>query len=196
MPVTPPLPLGHVLTTQRLRLEPCHSDHLPGLQALNADPVVMRYITGRAETPAETPAETAAMIERVQARRAKWGYSWWSFIERDAGELIGAGCIQNLRRGGTEPDPDCPLEIGWRLRQDRWHRGLAIEAARAMAAFAFDVLEAPTLYAVCDPDNSASLAVMAKLGMRKRGIEQWYERPLATCEITAAEWRGRHPAGG
>jgi RimJ/RimL family protein N-acetyltransferase len=181
-------PIGQVLTTPRLRLEPCHPEHFGGLQALNADPVVMRYITGRPETP----RETAAMIERVQARWAKWGYSWFSFIERDSGEVIGAGCIQNLRRSGTEPDANCPLEIGWRLRQDRWHRGLAIEAAEAMATFAFDTLGAPTLYAVCDPDNPASLGVMRRLGMRERGLEHWYERPLTTCEITAAEWRARH----
>jgi len=181
------MPIGHVLTTQRLRLEPCHPGHLAALQVLNGDPAVMQYITGRPETP----EETAGMIERVQARWVQWGYSWWSFIERDSGQLIGAGCIQNLRRSGTEPDAACPVEIGWRLRPDRWHRGLASEAARAMAAFAFDTVEVDTLYAVCDPDNKASLAVMLRLGMRERGVEQWYERPVTTCEITAAEWRAR-----
>ena len=189
VPSAPPAPIGQVLTTQRLRLEPCHPDHFDGLQAMNADPVVMQYITGRAETP----EETLQMIARGQARWAKWGYSWWSFIERDSGEVVGAGCIQNLRHSGSEPDAACPLEIGWRLRQDRWHRGLAIEAAVAMAAFAFDTLKAPTLYAVCDPGNPASLAVMRRLGMRERGLERWYERPLTTCEITAVEWRARHP---
>jgi hypothetical protein len=38
-PVTPPI--GQVLTTPRMWLEPCRSDHFDGLQALNADPVVM-----------------------------------------------------------------------------------------------------------------------------------------------------------
>jgi RimJ/RimL family protein N-acetyltransferase len=186
------MPIGHLLTTPRLRLEPCHPDHLEGLQVLNADPLVMQYISGRPETP----EETAAMIERVQARWQKWGYSWWTFIERDSGEVIGAGCIQNLRRSGSEPDAACPIEIGWRLRPDRWHRGLASEAASAMAAFAFDTLGAPTLYAVCDPENPASLAVMRRLGMRERGVEEWYERPVTTCEITAAEWRARQPSSG
>ena len=181
------MPIGQVLTTPRLRLEPCHPNHLAGLQALNADPVVMRYITGRAETP----EETRGMIERVQAHWAKWGCSWWSFIERESEQIIGAGCIQHLRRSGAEPDTACPHEIGWRLRQDRWHRGLAGEAAVAMAGFAFDSLKAPTLYAVCDPENDASFAVMKRLGMKLRGIEEWYERPLTTCEITAAAWHAR-----
>src|SRR6218665_282462 len=34
-----------VLTTARLRLEPCEDRHLAGLHAMNSDPAVMRYIT-------------------------------------------------------------------------------------------------------------------------------------------------------
>ena len=175
----------HELTTERLRLVPCDHAHLSGLSALNSDPEVMRYITGRGETP----EETRAVIERVRARWVKWGYSWWTMIARASDEIVGIGCIQNLRKSGTEPDPECPFEIGWRVRRDRWRRGFAIEAARAMAEFAFTELGAPTLYAVCDPQNAASIAVMRKLGMHCRGIEEWYARRVLTYEITAATWR-------
>ncbi len=179
------------LTTARLRLVPCNDEHLEGLNALNSDPAVMRYLTGRAETL----AETRAMIERVQARWAKWGYSWWTFIERQSGEIVGAGAIQNLRKAGDEPDPICPLEIGWRVRRDRWRRGRVGEAGVAMAEFAFVRLGAETLYAVSHPDNSASIAVMIKLGMHYRGLEDWYARNVATYELTAQAWRAARRAG-
>ena len=117
-----------VLTTERLLLEPINPAHYEGLRALNSDPVVMRYITGAAETP----EETRAVIERVQGRWRQFGYSWWSFLDRESGELVGAGCIQHLGH-----DPANPYEIGWRLRQDQWGKGYAIEAARRMARFAF-----------------------------------------------------------
>jgi RimJ/RimL family protein N-acetyltransferase len=176
---------GHqegVLTTRRLRLEPCAPEHLSGLHTLNADPQVMRYITGQPETL----EQTRAMIERVQARWAEFGYSWWSFVERATGEVIGAGCIQNLRRGDAAvPDPSCPLEIGWRLRPERWHQGLASEAARAMSAFAFDELKAAQLLAVCHPDNAASASVMRRLGMEFLGLDTWYGRTLATYRLAA-----------
>ena len=172
------------LMTERLHLVPCNEAHLDGLSAMNSDPEVMRYITGRAETR----SETHLMIERVKERWAKWGYSWWTVLERQSGEIIGAGCIQNLRRDGSEPDPSCPLEIGWRLRRDKWHRGFAIEAARAMANFGFTRLRTETLYAVCHPANSASIGVMAKLGMHYRGLEDWYSQKLATYGIAADEW--------
>ncbi len=172
------------LHTERLHLFPFSDEHLDGLSAMNSDPEVMRYITGRAQTR----EETQWMIERVKERWERWGYSWWTLIERSSGEIVGAGCIQNLRRVGTEPDPECPLEIGWRLRRDRWGRGFASESARAMAEYAFTRLRAEVLYAVCDPDNFASARVMVKLGMRYRGLEDWYARKVAAYAITAQEW--------
>jgi RimJ/RimL family protein N-acetyltransferase len=180
------------LTTARLTLVPFADEHVDGLHALNADPEVMRYISGRAETR----DETVAMVERVRQRWLRCGYSWWSFIARDSGQIVGAGAIQNLRRASTpEPDPDCPLEIGWRLRRDHWHRGLATEAARAMAGFAFDTLHAEMLLAVCEPANTASAAVMQRLGMRDGGLQTWYGRRLSTYELPAAEWRSARRDG-
>jgi RimJ/RimL family protein N-acetyltransferase len=177
-----------ILTTARLRLEPFDLAHLDGLHEMNSDPEVMRYISGRPETR----EETVAVIERVQARWREFGYSWWSFLDRISGQVVGGGCIQNLRRTDTPlPDRTCPLEIGWRLRRDRWHQGLASEAAVAMADFAFGMLTAPELYAVCDPGNAASAAVMRRLGMDELGIDTWYGRSLSTYRVTAEQWGSR-----
>lgn len=173
------------LSTERLRLVPCIDAHLDGLHAINSDVEVMRYLGGRTETR----AQTQLMIERVKERWVRLGYSWWSFIERQSGEIVGAGEVQNLRRGESEPEPDCPLEIGWRVRRDRWGQGIAPEAARAMAAFAFERVGADVLYAVCEPDNAASIAVMVKLGMTPRGLECWYARTLMTYEMTLQQWQ-------
>jgi RimJ/RimL family protein N-acetyltransferase len=170
-----------VLATARLRLEPICPDHYAGLRVLNADPLVQRYISGKPETP----GETAAMIERVQGRWETFGYSWWSFIEQETGELVGAGCIQHL---GHDPEND--YEIGWRLRPDRWGRGYALEAARRMAAFAFDDLDAPLLAAICHPENADSAKVMQRLGMRYRGQEVWHAQAVSVYDISAAAWAG------
>ena len=180
-----------ILITTRLRLEPFDDAHVDGLNAINSDLEVMRFLSGRAETR----DETLAVVERVKARWAEYGFSWWTFIELTSGEIVGAGCIQHLRKSGSAPDPTCPLEVGWRLRRDRWRQGLATEAAVAMTDFAFQTLRTNVLYAVCRPENTASASVMKRLGMRHRGIETWYDVEMTTYEITANEWRQRsaHP---
>lgn len=168
-----------ILTTARLRLEPITDAHFDGLHAMNSDPAVMRYITGAPETP----EETQAAIERIKARWADTGYSWWAFIEQSSGALIGAGAIQHLGRERANP-----LEAAWRLRQDKWGQGFASEAARAMAAFAFDTLRGDLLCAVCDPENTGSARVMERLGMRYKAPETWYERTVSVYQITREQW--------
>lgn len=174
-----------VLTTTRLRLEPMSDAHLDGLFAMNSDPAVMRYITGQPETR----EQTQAMIERVKARWVKQGFSWWSMFERETGQLIGAGGVQHLGW-----DPANPLELGWRLRQDRWGQGFASEAAQCMAQYAFEALEGELVCAICWPENRASARVMEKLGMRYKGQETWHERDSAVYQITRAEWYARRAA--
>ena len=174
-----------ILTTARLSLVPFTDDHVDGLNVLNSDPEVMRYISGRPETR----DETVAAVEQVKRRWIEFGYSWWSFIDRDSSEIVGAGALQNLRRDATTaPDPACPLEVGWRLRRDCWHWGLATEAARAIVGFAFDTIRAEELYAVCNPDNVASASVMKRLGMQNCGLQTWYGKSLATYQTNAHQY--------
>jgi ribosomal-protein-alanine N-acetyltransferase len=57
-----------------------------------------------------------------------------------------------------------------------------------MTAFAFERLRAEVLYAVCHPENKASVAVMSRLGMQYRGLEDWYAQKVTTYEITSRSW--------
>lgn len=168
-----------VLTTSRLRLEPINDAHFEGLFALNSDPGVMRFITGKPDTR----EDTHAMMERIASRRIEFGHSWLAFIELATGELIGAGAVQYLAR-----DRNNPLELAWRLRPDKWRQGFASEAAHALVGFGFDTLGADKLCAVCHPENRNSSRVMERLGMHYKGDEIWYDMNTAVYEITRAEW--------
>ena len=98
----------------------------------------------------------------------------------------GAGCVQHI-----ENDPSQPLELGWRLRPDHWGQGIATEAARAMAEFAFATLGAPCLHGVVNPDTMASIRVLQRLGMRNLGLERHYGR---MCAIWRLDRPGPQPA--
>ncbi|MBB5205367.1 RimJ/RimL family protein N-acetyltransferase [Inhella inkyongensis] len=168
-----------VLETPRLRLEPFAPAHLQALNAMNGLPEVYRYLSGSPETL----QQTQTVIERVQARWQQWGCSWWSLMARDTNELVGAGCVQYLGQ-----DPANPLELGWRLHPKAWGRGLASEAARHMADWAFDHFERDALCAVCHPDNQASRAVMQRLGMHYIGEQAWYDISCAVYELRRSDW--------
>jgi RimJ/RimL family protein N-acetyltransferase len=174
-----------ILETPRLRLVPITDDHLDGLHAMNSEPEVMRYLTGRPETR----EETQAMIGRVKARWAEWGFSWFSLFDKASGDLVGAAGVQYLGLDSANPH-----EIGWRLRRDSWGKGLASEAAQRIAAFTFEDLQAPLMCSVCHPENKPSARVMERLGMRYTGQETWYDMTTSRYDITRSEWLARAAA--
>lgn len=181
-----------ILHTERLRLEPFDDHHLDGLNAMNRLPEVMRFVGGETETP----EQTARVIARVKRCWAAWGTSWWALVERNSQRVAGAGCVQYLRREAAPPEDlqgltANPLEIGWRLHPDFWRQGLASEAARCMADFAFTRFAPAELLAVRHPDNDDSGRVMDRLGMRWRGLEPWYGTTVAVHVLTRAAWQHR-----
>ncbi len=66
-------------------------------------------------------------------------------------------------------------EIGYILNQTYSKKGYATEAAAAMVEFAFETLELEKVTASCDARNTASEAVMKRLGMKKEGVSRHHE---------------------
>lgn len=94
------------------------------------------------------------------------------------GEVIGAcgfapllgpfARIPGLGRAGGSPDTAYLPEVGlyWAVSPEYQRHGYATEAARALVAYAFCVLNVGRILATTTYDNRASIAVMRKLGMR------------------------------
>jgi ribosomal-protein-alanine N-acetyltransferase len=149
------MPLQLPLHTERLIIRPFVMADRAAMQPIYDDPEVMRHITGTTGDP----SEWVASYIREQRRR---GYTFWALEERDTGEVIG--------EAGLAPYEGGPhLELGYLLRRDRWGRGLATEAARAVLDAAFDGLGATQVVAIVDFGNDASLNVARKIGFVRHG---------------------------
>lgn len=66
-------------------------------------------------------------------------------------------------------------EIGYVLNGKYMKKGYATEAAKALLKFAFETLELEKVTATCDARNTASEAVMKRLGMQKEGHSRHHE---------------------
>lgn len=158
---------GAVLDTARLRLRPFRREDAPALAAIRSDPLVMRFMPG-GEAGAE-PERAAVAAERLCSAWAEaWttpgGYAPWAVEWRGAAEgLLGHIGLRVLPEMGGE------TEVLWLLRRDHWGGGLATEGARAAVAFGLGALGLARIVAYAVPENTASLAVMRRLGMRADG---------------------------
>jgi RimJ/RimL family protein N-acetyltransferase len=149
--------------TERLLLRPWRpAEDLDALAALNADPVVMRWVTPNRPLRRE---ETADFLDRAIRHWDEHGFGLWALVPRlDPG----VGCIgfAGLAIPSFLPAVLPAVEVGWRLNSAWWGRGLATEAARASVEFGFDRLGLRSIVSIVDARNERSLRVTEKLGMR------------------------------
>jgi [ribosomal protein S5]-alanine N-acetyltransferase len=146
--------VNHILTTERLVLRPVTAGDHAALLAHWAAPDVRRFLFDGAELSA---AEISEAIENSARDFATAGYGVWLIRAKDRPDLVGTA--------GLRPLEDLGLEIFYSLAPASWGNGYATEASRAVLAHALGPLGLPEVLAEVDEGNTASIAVIERLGM-------------------------------
>jgi RimJ/RimL family protein N-acetyltransferase len=149
-----------VVETQRLQLRRWRAEDAEPFATLNADTEVMRHIGAGGIL---CRAESDGLLARFEREWEDQGFSLWAIEDAD-----GFCGFCGLTVPAFLPEVLPAVEVGWRLRADRWGRGYATEAARAAIAWGFAQLDLGEVLAIVHPDNARSLRVAAKLGMTAR----------------------------
>jgi RimJ/RimL family protein N-acetyltransferase len=148
--------------TLRLVVRPWKADDLAGLQDMDTNPEVMRYIS---DGSVSTLEQVEGTLTRLMQPPPRPGLGLLAIEERATGAFLGwAG----LSRPQFLPSVMPAVEAGWRLRRCAWGHGFATEAARAAMASLLPDLdlteEGGALVSIRHVDNIASGRVMTKLG--------------------------------
>lgn len=160
-----------ILTTARLTFRPFTHDDLPLFAELHRDPEVGRYMGG-----VWGDDEIAGRLAQFVAEHAERGHSKWC-VHTTGGVFVG-------RAGVSLWQPTGELELGYAFRPEFWGQGLATEAARAVAEWAFANLSADHLIAFTDPQNFGSQRVLERIGMKRLADRNMgYEVPSAYFEM-------------
>jgi [ribosomal protein S5]-alanine N-acetyltransferase len=146
--------VDHVLRTERLILRPVTAEDHAVLRAHWAGPDVRRFLFDGATLSA---AEITEVIKDSARDFGRAGYGLWLVHETDRTDLVGTA--------GLRPLEDLGLEIFYSLAPGSWGRGYATEAARAVLDYALGPLGLPEVLAEVDEGNTASVAVIERLGM-------------------------------
>ena len=146
--------VDHVLYTDRLVLRPVTAEDHAALLAHWAAPDVRRFLFDGAALSA---AEITEAIQDSTRDFGRAGYGLWLVHENGRTDLAGTA--------GLRPLEDLGLEIFYSLAPGSWGNGYATEAARAVLDHALGPLGLPEVLAEVDEGNTASIAVIERLGM-------------------------------
>jgi RimJ/RimL family protein N-acetyltransferase len=177
-----------VLTTPRLILRQIGEDDLDPHMTLLNTPAVMEHLGG-----VQPRAVIAAKHQASRDSFAAHGFGFMLMVERETGEIVGHCGLRRVAHP-LAPNPD-DFEIGWLVREDRWRRGYAHEAMRAVIDWGFAVHRADRLVALTCQPNAGSWRLMEKLGMKRRAELDFTDpsdpEPIIQYAITRAAWESQ-----
>ncbi len=148
-------PHDYFLTTERLGFRCWSNADLASAISLWGDPKVTALIGG----PLSPKQGEERLHKEIDCMKANHVQYWPIFLLSNGAH---AGCA-GLRPYRIE---ERIYELGFHLRPERWGRGLAEEAARALIDFAFETIGANALFAGHHPENHDSHRILSKLGFR------------------------------
>ena len=163
-----------ILQTPRLTLRHLELGDLDELCRLYSDPEVRRYIPEGVLTRAQTRAE---LDWHLHGHPDTPEIGLWATIERSGGAFIGrCGLLPWTLEGHAE------IEVAYMITRSHWGRGLATEAAAAIAAHAFTNLHLARVISSVMPGNTASERVATKIGM---SFEREFVDELGPAQVYA-----------
>lgn len=147
------------IESARLRLRRFQEDDLAPFIAYRNDPDVARYQSWEGVTEAEA---VAFVREQQTAPVGAPGEGLQIAIERrDNGRMIG-DCFFKMMEDDLRQ-----AEIGYTLARDAQRQGFATEAVAALLTWAFPTFDLHRVIAVVDVENTASVALLERLGLRR-----------------------------
>ncbi len=149
-----------VLETERLILRPyTEADIETAFALFEQDPEVYRFDPGFARTL----EQRAAIIKRLIAGNEEDGEGTLAVTLKVDGRLIGQAGLQ-LYVMPWQPFATPEVELYYKFGAAYWGNGYAVEAARALADFAFARMRLLRLVTVTHPDNTRSVRLLERLG--------------------------------
>jgi RimJ/RimL family protein N-acetyltransferase len=157
-------------------------------QVMNT-PAVMKHLGG-----VQSPEQWREAFERLLGYQRDFGHTFWIVEDKGSRELLGFCGMKRVNTPNAGPLIGTP-EIGWRLRESAWGRGIAKEAAIAALDLAFGRFGYERVIAMTTAANTDSRGLMVRLGMtRREELDFWDDRygpdvnPQVIYSIDRADW--------
>jgi RimJ/RimL family protein N-acetyltransferase len=179
-----------VAETERLLLREWDEADEERFYAVMNTPAVMQHLGG-----VQTPEGWHQAFERLRLYQREFGHTFWIVEDKASGEILGFCGLKLVNSPGAGEELAGTPEIGWRLRESAWGKGIAKEAAIAAFDLAFGRFGYERVIAMTIPANTESQGLMKRLGMTRAEHLDFTDtrfgpetNPQIVYEVTAEEW--------
>ena len=161
-----------MLETERLLLRGHRVEDFDDSSAMWADPVVARYVGGKALSEEECWTK----FLRYFGHWAVLRFGYWVVEEKGTGKFVGEVGFADYKRD-IEPSLKGVPEAGWVLASQAHGKGYATEAMRAVIAWGEAHFGAVRTACIIHPENAGSIRVAEKCGYREWQLASYKGQP-------------------
>jgi len=154
------LEVNMIFETERLYLREMNQSDFESLCKILQDEDTMYAYEG-----AFNVDEVQEWLDRQIFRYQEWNFGLWAVILKETNQMIGQ-CGLTMQPWKDEN----VLEIGYLFERTYWHKGYAIEAAKACKKYAFEILKADEVCSIIRDTNIASQKVAIRNGMTIKDV--------------------------
>ena len=169
--------VARTVSTARLLLRPFEPADVAAYAVIRAKPGVMRFMPGGAARTATAQQDAERLVSLFASLWDEVGYGPWAAVDRASGALLGHVGLRLLPELGGE------TEVLYMLDSAVWGRGLATEGAAAARDYGFGALGLSHLIGLALPDNTASLRVLERIGMRREQVVEAFGLQVVRCAM-------------
>jgi ribosomal-protein-alanine N-acetyltransferase len=151
-----------LIESERIYLRDITEEDASDMYELDSDPLVHKYL---GKNPVTTIEQTMAIIKDIQGQYERNNLGRSAIIEKSSGAFVGwAGLkIEDRVRDFTYYD------VGYRLKQKHWYKGLGTEAAQLSLAYGFETRGFDKICGAADVDNLGSNKILSRIGLHHEG---------------------------
>ena len=150
------------IETERLILRALKNKDANGMFELDSDPLVHQFL---GNNPVFSLDQSIADISFIQAQYMENGIGRWAVIEKDSNQFIGWCGLKLIKE--TNNNHSNYYDIGYRFIRRFWGKGYATESAQAVIDYGFKELNLQQIIGIADIENTGSIKVLEKLGLKK-----------------------------
>lgn len=167
------------LRTERLVLRRPTRDDRADFLRMDTDPEVMATLGG-----VISESDSDSRLGRSIAHWDAHDFGYWTARDPESENFAGRAGLRHLVVEGAPV-----VEVGYGFMTDYWGRGIATEAAAAIARAAFETVGLRALVCFTTPTNKGSRNVMEKVGFRHRGDFVHAGLVHNLCELDVDRWQ-------
>ena len=169
------------LQTARMLLTPATAEDEPLFYQLHSSPAVMRYISGGVPQTREEVSEYVKTVLQKTEAFAPY-YHYWIARDKENDTFLGWFILKPL-------DTSNEIELGYRLMEHAWGKGLASEGSLEILRFGFKNLQLQRIVGVALPENKASIRVLEKCGLQQQGTGTYYGKECVYLVLENEYWQ-------